>query len=144
MRGMRRHRARGFSLLEAIVALTVFSICALSLYAWLAVNVDALGRVDASNQRASDGRLALAILETVNPMAELAGERRLPGDVEVRWEGRELVPVETGMGPAGAPLIFDMGLYELDVTVMRQARATTRFTVRRAGWRTARALTDGG
>ena len=70
-------RQRGFTLLEAIVALTIFSICAMALYAWLATNVRALGRVQASTLAVQDGRAALAVLETINPMTEPSGERTL-------------------------------------------------------------------
>lgn len=130
----------GFSLLEAIVALTIFSICVLALYGWLSVNITALSRVDASQRRTGDGRLAMAVLEPVNPMAEPRGERHLPGGVEIRWQGREVVAPKPGVGPAGNPLIFDLGLYDLDVEVLRQGRETSRFSVRRAGWATARRL----
>ena len=134
-------RQRGFTLLEAIVALTVFSICALALYGWLAVNVNALVRVEARNAAVRDGRTALAILETVNPMAEPRGERALPGDLTVRWTSRE-VERKPGKGPSGAPLIFDVGLYALEVSIVRDARIVDRFEVRRAGWVTTRSLQD--
>lgn len=133
---------RGFSLLEAIVALTIFSICAMALYGWLAVNVNALGRVEARAIAVRDGRAALAALESVNPMDEPTGERALPGALVVRWEAKELVPRKPGVGPAGTPLIFDLALYQLDVRVMRSGREVNRFAVRRAGWATARELQD--
>lgn len=133
---------QGFSLLEAIVALTVFSICALALYGWLAVNIDALGRVDARIASVRDGRVALAVLESVNPMAEPEGERNLPGNTVVRWTSNEIVGRKPGVNPAGTPLIFDLGLYELDVHVHRDGRETSHFIVRRAGWDTARNLQD--
>ena len=127
-------------MLEAIVALTVFSICALSLYGWLAVNVNALSRVEARHRQVDDGRLAMAMLESVNPMLEPSGERELPGGVQVRWSSRELVAPKPGVGPGGNPLIFDLGLYDLDVTILRDGHASNRFTVRRAGWKTVREL----
>lgn len=136
-------RVRGFSLLEAIVALTIFSMCAVALYGWLATNVRALGRVEAQQALVRDGRAALAVLESVNPMAEPRGERSLPGGLQVRWSSRELVPPRPGKGPGGNTLVFDLALYNLDVEVLRDGRETTRFTVRRAGWKAARTLGDG-
>lgn len=138
-----RRAARGFSLLEAIVALTIFSMCAVALYGWLATNVRALGRAEAQQTRVRDGRAALAVLESVNPMAEPRGERSLPGGLQVRWTSRELVPPRPGKGPGGSTLVFDLALYNLEVEVLRQGQATNRFTVRRAGWKTARTLGDG-
>lgn len=135
--------ARGFSLLEAIVALTVFSICAVALYGWLATNMRALGRVEAHHARVRDGRAALAVLESLNPMEAPRGERRLPGDLEVRWTSRALTPPRPGKGSGGNTLVFDLALYNVDVEVRRAGTETNRFTVRRAGWKTARTMGDG-
>jgi general secretion pathway protein I len=138
---MGRRCQRGFTLLEAIVALTIFSICAMALYAWLATNVNALVRVDARAASVRDGRAALAVLEPVNPMAEPSGARDLPGGLTVRWTSRQ-VDAKPGMGLAGNPLVFDLALYDLDVRLLRNGREEDRFNVRRAGWTTARQLPD--
>jgi len=135
-------RQGGFTLLEAIVALTVFSICAIALYGWLSANVIALGRVDARAAALRDGRAALAVLEPVNPMAEPAGARTLPGGLTVSWTSRQL-DAKPGMGPAGDPSVFALALYELDVRLVRDGREEDRFTLRRAGWATTRQVSDG-
>ena len=143
MRGSLRSAQRGFSLLEAIVALTIFSMSAMALYGWLSVNVNALSRVEARSAAVRDGRTALAVLEAVNPMAEPQGTRRLPGELEVRWTSREIRPRQSAKGPAGNTLVFDVALYELTVTVLRGQREVNRFSLRRAGWETARSMGDG-
>lgn len=137
--GRRRHAA-GFSLLEAIVALTIFSMCAMALYGWLSVNLSALARVEARDAAVRDGRNALAALETVNPMVEPEGERELPGGLAVHWSSHELVERQPGTSPSGSELIFDLALYELDVRVLRNGREVNRFNVRRAGWETVRTM----
>jgi general secretion pathway protein I len=129
----------GFTLLEAIVALTIFAICAMALYGWLAVNVNALLRTGARSDALRDDRVALAVLEPVNPMAEPKGERILPGGLSVRWSGTE-IDRRSSVSAAGTPLAFDLALYDLDVEVRRGNRRVDRFTVRRAGWVTARTL----
>ena len=134
-------RQRGFTLLEAIVALTVFSIGAMALYAWLATNVSALGRVEARTRGIADGRAALAVLEAVNPMAEPRGERKLPGGLVLRWESEELQR-RAGEGLSGNVLIFDLALYDVHAQVLRDDGLVQDFTVRRAGWTTARKLPD--
>ena len=134
-----KRRQRGFTLLEAIVALTVFSICAMALYGWLAVNVGALARVDSRSETLRASRVALAVLEPINPMTEPQGERGLPGGMVVRWTSKE-IDRRGGVSTAGTPLIFDLALYDLDVEVVRDGRLLDRFTVRRAGWVTARTL----
>ena len=137
---MRPRRAQaGFSLLEAIVALTIFSLCAMALYAWMSVNQTTLVRVQARDAAVRDGRAALAALELVNPMADPSGRRALPGGLEVRWE---IVPRAPGTGAAGGMLVFDMALYEMQVSALRQGRVVAAFTVRRAGWETVRTMRD--
>jgi hypothetical protein len=86
-----------------------------------------------------DDRVALAVLEPVNPMAEPKGERILPGGLSVRWSGKE-IDRRSSVSAAGTPLAFDLALYDLDVEVRRGNRRVDRFTVRRAGWVTARTL----
>jgi len=130
----------GFSLLEAIVALTIFSICAMALYAWMSVNQTALIRIQAHDASVRDGRAALAALELVNPMEEPEGNRTLPGGLEVRWSSSEIVPRAPGTGAGGGQLVFDVALYELDVAALRKGREVAHFKVRRAGWETVRTL----
>lgn len=142
MAGASRRRVRGFTLLEAIVALTVFSICAMALYGWLAVNLDALVRVEASAGSVRDGRAALAMLETVDPMAEPKGQRELPGELVIRWTSEEIGKRAPGAGPSGSVLIFDLALYDMHVEVLRAGREVRRFDVRRTGWETVRSLHD--
>ncbi|WP_447585086.1 PulJ/GspJ family protein [Pseudoxanthomonas mexicana] len=137
-----RRTQAGFSLLEAIVALTIFSICAMALYAWMSVNQTALVRVQARDAAVRDGRAALAALELVNPMADPAGNRALPGGLEVRWDSHEIVPRAPGTGVAGGMLVFDMALYEMEVSAVRKGRVVAAFTVRRAGWETVRTMRD--
>lgn len=138
----RRARVAGFSLLEAIVALTIFSICAMALYGWLAVNQSALIRVQARDAAVREGRSALAVLEAVNPMAEPEGERKLPGDVVVRWTSTEAVARQPGTSSSGSMQVFDLALYDMDVRVLRGGRDVSRFSVRRAGWETVRTMRD--
>ena len=137
-----RRRVSGFSLLEAIIALTIFSICAMALYGWLAINQSSLARVQERDAAVRDGRAALAALEAVNPMAEPQGSRKLPGELEFRWTSTEIVPGAPGTGPSGNTLVFDLALYELDVEVLRSGREVNHFSVRRAGWETVRTMFD--
>lgn len=128
----------GFSLLEAIVALTIFSVCAVALFGWLATNMRAMARVEVHQAQVREGRNALALLESVNPMEEPKGERELPGGLAVRWTSQVVAAPRPGKGPAGNTLIFDLALYDLQVEVLQAGRQTSAFTVRRVGWKSAR------
>lgn len=131
---MQRARMRGFTLLEAIVALVVFSMGAFSLYAWLATNVKTLERIQERRALAELRTSALDMMELVNPMAEPAG-RRAVGRFEVRWRARALAPARGGVTQVGLPTLFQVGLYEVEVRVLAGSREMDRFSVRRVGYR---------
>ena len=137
MRWGRPHRQRGFSLLEAIVALTIMATCLLALYAWLSTSTLALNRVRANAAALADARAAMAVVETINPMQEPTGTRRLP-PLEIRWKSRPLTDLRLGMSPAGGATQFDFRLYALDVEVLRDSQFVREFSVRRTGWTAAR------
>jgi general secretion pathway protein I len=128
---------QGFSLLEAIVALTIMATCLLALYGWLSTSTLALGHVRASALALSDARAAMAIVDTVNPMSEPNGKRDLP-PLEIRWKARPLTDLRLGMSPAGGATQFDFRLYELDVEVLREGRSIREFNMRKTGWVAAR------
>lgn len=135
-RGGRRPRPRsaGFTLLEAIVALVVFSMGAFALYGWLATNVRTLERIQARRDAAAVRASALDMLELVNPMAEPEGRRAL-GRFELRWQARALAAPRQGVTQVGLPNLFQVGLYDVDVRVLTHAREVDRFSVRRVGYR---------
>lgn len=139
LRFARRQGQRGFSLLEAIVALTIMATSLLALYAWLSTSTFALGRARASAQALQDARVAKAIVETVNPMKDPTGSRDL-APLEIRWKSRPLTERRTGMSRAGTSTQFDFRLYEVDVEVLRGGTVVRDFSVRRAGWEAARPI----
>lgn len=125
---------RGFTLLEAIVALVVFTMGAFALYGWLATNVKTLERIQARREVANLRLSALDTMQLVNPMSEPAG-RRAVGLFEVRWTSRALAPPRQSVTQVGLPTLFQVGLFEVDVRVLSQSREVDRFTVRHVGYR---------
>ncbi len=127
-------RVRGFTLLEAIVALVVFSMGALALYGWLATNVNTLERIKARREVANLRMSALDMMQLVNPMSDPTG-RRAVDRFEVRWQSRPLAPARQSVTQVGLPTLFQVGLYEVDVRVLRQSREIDRFKLRQVGYR---------
>lgn len=130
---------RGFTLLEAIVAMTIFSMCALALFGWQATSLRTIDRIGEHARRAERVSMALAAVQGINPMAEPAGERLL-GSQRVTWKATLVEPVRTGVSMIGLPSIFDVGLYEVSVTVAGapDLAATQSFKIRLVGYRQAR------
>lgn len=136
---LRPVKQQGFSLLEAIVALTIMATCLLALYAWLSTNTFALNRTRENALSLQDARSALALVETLNPMSEPSGARRVD-PLEVRWKARPLTDRRIGMSRAGTATQFDFQLFEVDVEVLRENKVVREFSVRKAGWEAARPI----
>ena len=134
-----RHAQQGFSLLEAIVALTIMATCLLALYGWLSSSTLSMNRVRDNAFALQDARAARAILETINPMNEPDGHRELP-PLTIRWKATPISNLRMGMSATGTATQFDFRLYDLDVEVLRNQRVVRDFKLRKTGWVVARPI----
>ncbi len=129
--------AAGFTLLEAIVALVVFSLGAFALYGWLSTNVIALDRIRAHRAMEAATYSALELVRRINPMETPEGERTI-GDVQVRWTSVPVAPPRDSVTQIGRPNLFQAGLYDLEVVVSGKGGEINRFHVRQPGYRQVR------
>ncbi|MFO1453546.1 MAG: prepilin-type N-terminal cleavage/methylation domain-containing protein [Lysobacterales bacterium] len=130
---MRRAQA-GFTLLEAIVALVVFTMGALALYGWLSTNIITLDRIRARQQLELTMHSALDLIRRTNPMDTPVGESQV-GDLKVSWISALLEPAKPNVVQSGRPGIFVVGLYEVSVRVSRNGQLLQTFQVRQVGWK---------
>lgn len=129
-----RRNAQGFTLLEAIVALVVFTMGAFALYGWLSTNVITLNRIRERQQIEMVTHSALDLIRRSNPMESPEGERRV-GNVTVTWTAKLVEPARAGSSQTGGPTLFVVGLYDMDVRVIRGGRELQAFHVRQVGWK---------
>lgn len=134
-----RYSQSGFTLLEAIVAMVIMAAALMALYAWLSSSTLAVTRAQAQTRALEDARSALALVETINPMREPDGKREL-GEVTVSWHSTPVVPRRIGRTRAGMPSLFDVTLYQMEVTIERAGEPAHGFSLRRAGWEAVRSL----
>jgi len=132
-------RQQGFSLLEAIVALTIMSTCLLALYAWLSTSTLSLNHASAHALALQDARAAKALVDTINPLLTPEGTRELP-PLLIRWTSTPVSERRFGMTISGAANQFDFMLYEINVEVLRDAQRVHTFAVRKTGWEVARPI----
>lgn len=135
---MRRAQA-GFTLLEAIVALVVFTMGALALYGWLSTNIITLDRIRARQQLELTMHSTLDLIRRTNPMDTPVGERQV-GDLKVSWISALLEPAKPNVVQSGRPGIFVVGLYEVSVRVSRNGQLLQTFQVRQVGWKQVMAM----
>lgn len=132
-------REAGFSLLEAIVALVIFTMGALALYGWLGSNLITLDRVNQRQQANALAASALEVVRRVNPMATPTG-RRVFDEVEISWKATPVEPPRPAVTQVGQPNLFDVGLYTLAVEIRRDGALVDSLEVRQVGHRQARQM----
>ena len=134
---MRRRHARGFTLLEAIVALAILSAGGMALFAAMTQSVQMVNRAEQAREDDTALRNAMSWLEQVNPMQAPDGSMPL-GEYELRWTSRLVEPVRPGATGYLEPGLYDVGLYELELQLWRGDTLRRELPVRRVGWRQAR------
>lgn len=128
---------RGFTLLEAVVALAILSAAGMALFASVSQTMQMLQRADAA--RAQDGALrnAMALLEQVNPMERPSGSERL-GNMEMSWNSVPVEPERDNITGYLQPGLHQVGLYDVTLEVRVEGQPTREYLLRRAGYRQVR------
>lgn len=136
----RGRAARGFTLLEAIVALAILGVVGTALFAWAASVQQAQRAVRDQALRQEVTVNAVEFLKSVNPMSQPRGAQEL-GSYTIRWAAEAVTPegdavdYPVGQGP------YRVALYRVDIAVDRAGVADWhRFSIRQVGFRRARAL----
>ncbi len=127
-------RVRGFTLLEAIIALVIFAMGAFSLYGWLSTNLITLDRARSGSEALVVKQSALELLRDVNPMLTPSGEREA-GTLQVQWTAEPLQPTRRGSSQIGGPSRYEVGLYQMQVRVRDGGREVGEFSLRQLGYR---------
>ena len=136
-----RHAAAGFTLLEAIVALVVFTVGALALYGWLSTNMITLSRIRDRQQVEEAMHSALDMVRRTNPMETPSGQRQA-GNLLVSWVSVPIQPARPNVTRSGEAGIFSVGLYDATVRVLRDGQELDVFHVRQVGWKQVREAGD--
>jgi general secretion pathway protein I len=130
--------AAGFTLLEAIVALTVMALALIPLVTFIAQTADQLNRAAEANERSLVTQSVLALMEPVNPLAEPEGTLPLDDEIAVSWRAEPLAP------PSEGPLVgtllagYRIGFYGVNVTVTRNNQDWFSFDMRKVGYQNLR------
>ena len=127
----------GFTLLEAVVALTIFSAGVLTLYGLFNTNLIALQRSRAVTAHLPAARHAAAYLSAVNPRQREKGRLEFD-DYEVVWSARLLEPVRQGQSVSGRMGYYEVGLYRVEFTLSEHDRPVGAYRLRLIGYEKVR------
>ncbi len=140
---MLRQRS-GFSLIEALVALTIAALTLAAIFELQVQMVRGQQRaVDAMEQVAAQEN-ALALTRDINPMASPEGRISLPEGDTISWISEPLgLPQQNAGYPTGDGS-YQVQLYRLTVTVERASgRSPSPLVFDRMGWRNNALSTSG-
>ncbi|MDQ2702911.1 MAG: prepilin-type N-terminal cleavage/methylation domain-containing protein [Pseudomonadota bacterium] len=130
-------RSRGFSLLEAIVAMAILAAAGMALFAAMAQSLQMVQRAQQARDVDAALRNALAWSESINPMEQPAGEQAL-GDWILRWDSAPLEPPRDGTTGYLALGLYQVGLYRMELELWHDGALQREATLHRAGWRQVR------
>ncbi|MGV8923869.1 MAG: prepilin-type N-terminal cleavage/methylation domain-containing protein [Thermomonas sp.] len=132
-----KRSARGFSLLEAVVALAILAAAGLAAFAALTQSLQMVGRADGAREADLALRNAVAWIEQVNPMEQSKG-RQTMGEFELRWTSRPVEPVRDATTGALTAGLHEVGLYRMQLELWRNGALEREAVLRRIGYRQVR------
>lgn len=131
---MRQPASRGFTLLEAIVAMAVMSLALVPMVAFVAQSANELQRAGESNERSFVMQSALALMEPINPMAEAEGSLPLDRNITLAWESTPIVEPNPGINVGSGLPAYRLGFYKVHVTLARGSQPWFDFDMRKIGY----------
>ena len=123
------------------MALVIFSMGALALYSWLGVNVKTIERVKERRESVALTHSALDQVRRINPMQTPRGRREI-GEIVIEWEAKPVEAPRNAVSQIGLPTIFQVGLFAVEVRVLRGGVDLERFQVRQVGYKQTATLEE--
>ena len=129
----RRQTTKGFTLLEAIIAIAILGITMMPIMNLLGQSIAQLTIAGKANNRAVATESALAVLDSINPLLTPSGEIQIT-DTLLTWDSEMIVePNEIPQIRAGLAG-YSVGFYKVTVSLIREEEPWFTFELRKVGY----------
>ena len=137
---LRGHRQRGFTLIEAIVALVLMATTGMALFSWINSNIITLSRVQAINAQDTATANALEFIAKINPMDNPSGHTQL-GAYRLSWQAEATTEARDGASyPSGVGL-YQFVMYQTTVSVeQNEGQPWFSFKLQQVGYKKVRSI----
>jgi len=132
---------RGFTLLEAVVAMAIFAMGATALYGWINTNLITLARADQVIQRASAVESAIEFMGMVDPVVQPQGITEM-GTLRIQWETTAPLYVSDVLDEQNQKTINQAAIYPATVTLFRSDKQLFQFQMSLIGVKKVRTLNE--
>jgi general secretion pathway protein I len=126
--------SKGFTLLEAIVALAVMAMALIPMVAFVSQSANELQRAGESNERSFVMQSALALMDPINPMTEAQGTLPLDRNITMMWESQPIVEPNPGIQVGSGLPAYRLGFYKVHVSLVRDRETWFDFDMRKVGY----------
>ena len=133
----RAARPRGFTLLEAVVALAIFAAAGVALYALFNTNLISLGRAQDVTAQIPTVHRAIEYLATIDPAEQGTGQIELDG-YDVIWSASLMEPMRDSQTSQGYRGYHELRLYEITFDISRLGAPVASHRLRVIGHRQVR------
>ncbi len=139
MRLAHASRLRGFTLLEAIVALVLISGAGFALFGWINTSLISLNRVQEIATQADAAQNVLDYMHNINPMQRPEGTVDF-GAYQLRWKSKAITVAQDGAGyPLGVSL-YQLALFQTRLEIIRGDERWFDLDLRQVGHKKVRSI----
>jgi general secretion pathway protein I len=134
----RNARQKGFTLIEAIVALVLLATTGMALFSWINTNMITLFRIQEINAENEATVNAVEFMNSINPMTTPEGAAPL-GAYQLHWKATETTPPRDGAGYPYGTSLYQLAMYDTQVTLEKPDGQTwLNFTLAQVGYKKVR------
>lgn len=138
----RLSRLRGFTLLEAIVALVLISGAGFALFGWINTSLMSLNRVQELNAQSDAAQNVLDYMNKINPMQKQEGAADF-GFYQLHWKSEPVTATQDGVGYPFGISFFRLALYQTHMEITRGGKLWFDLDLRQAGYEKVRSPLPG-